>query len=250
MRAPVAALALLALHALGCRRAKEHLPQAPIEAPSAPLVAPAPLAVSVVTRRASFELGSVDLAVEDVNMGKNFGEVLTRTGAELVVNGGFFGERAEPLGLVVSGGKKMSVFSIYMSGGVLFVQGDTGHLTATEEWRGPPADFAIQCRPRLVVASHANIRSDDGKRAARTALCLRNGGRTLEFILALGEKNGGPTLFELGAELARDGCEEALNLDGGPSTGWASRNDGGVDVAPPQAGVRHAIVVRRRGVGL
>lgn len=239
-------LFVLTLLLIGCRREREHLPEVPTEAPSAPLAAPAPRAPTVISRRAAFELREVTLTIEDVDMKRDFAEVLTRTGAALVVNGGFFGQHTEPLGLVISGGKKVSVFSPSMSGGVLFVTGDVGRLSATEDYKSGPADFAIQCRPRLVVGSHANIRSDDGKRAARTALCLRKAGQTLEFILASEEKNGGPTLFELATELAGDGCEEALNLDGGPSTGWASRGDGGLYVAPPQAGVRHVIVVRRR----
>ena len=121
-----------------------------------------------------------------------------------------------------------------------------GHLSPTEEYGERSVDFAVQCRPRLVVGSRVNIRSDDGRRAARTALCLRDAGRTIELASARDNGDGGPTLFQLAAELLAEGCEEALNLDGGPSTAWASVNDHGTVFIPPVAPVRHAIVVRRR----
>ena len=41
--------------------------------------------------------------------------------------------------------------------------------------------FAVQCRPRLVVSRTANVKSDDGKRAERSALCTRAGARTVEW---------------------------------------------------------------------
>ena len=111
-----------------------------------------------------------------------------------------------------------------MSGGVLWIKDGVAHLTATEEYRPDPVDFAVQCKPRLVVGSRVNIRSDDGRRAPRTALCLRKAGASIEADVALGDgDDGGPTLMELATELADASCEEALNLDGGPSTGWASR---------------------------
>jgi len=56
----------------------------------------------------------------------------------------------------------------------------------------------------------------------------------------------GPSLFALAGYLARAGCESALNLDGGPSTGVAWREDGGVRLLPPRAPVRHAVVIREK----
>jgi hypothetical protein len=93
-----------------------------------------------------------------------------------------------------------------------------------------------------------NIRSDDGRRAPRTAICLRSSGRSIELDTASGDGDDpGPTLRELASELADLGCEEALNLDGGPSTGRAAREDGGISFDPPMAAVRHAVVVRSSG---
>ncbi len=209
--------------------------------------APPPAVRPHVTRTASFALADVELSIEDVHMSTRLDDVLRRRKATLVVNGGFFDERGEPVGLAVSGGQPLGRFSRTMSGGVLWLRGDAAHLTATEEYGETGVGFAVQCRPRLVVGSRANVRSDDGRRAARTAVCLRDAGRRVELVMA--EASGddaGPTLFELAAELATAGCEEALNLDGGPSTGWAEATDAGVFFRSPAAPVRHAVVVTRR----
>jgi hypothetical protein len=59
----------------------------------------------------------------------------------------------------------------------------------------------------------------------------------------------GPSLFALGRFLARRGCENALNLDGGPSTGvaWRERGDGGgITQLAPRRPIRHAVVFKRR----
>jgi uncharacterized protein YigE (DUF2233 family) len=200
-----------------------------------------------VTYRAAFDLSAARFSVEDVRMSTRFDEVLARDAARVVVNGGFFAPDGSPLGLAISEGRPLSRFSPDMSGGVLWIREGTAHLSATEEYQPVPADFAVQCRPRLVVGSRVNIRSDDGRRAARTALCLRDAGRTVEVMAATGEADGsGPTLFELATELAGLGCEEALNLDGGPSTGWASSLDGGTSFVPPRGPVRQVVVVRDR----
>jgi uncharacterized protein YigE (DUF2233 family) len=236
------------------RRAEDAATDASDRAPSAPLPSSSSPSSSSASRthltyRASFPLRDVTLRIADLHMSKRLDDVLTKSAAAVVVNGGFFGEDGEPVGLAVSEGRPLGRFSPQMSGGVLWVRDDVGHLSATEDYRETAVDFAVQCRPRLVVASRVNIRSDDGRRAARTALCLRDGGRTIELATARGDHgDAGPTLFELAGELLAEGCEDALNLDGGPSTAWAAAAgaDGGVVFSPPVAPVRHAVVVRRK----
>jgi uncharacterized protein YigE (DUF2233 family) len=186
-------------------------------------------------------LAAVRLAVIDLKMSTRLQEAVSRASARVGVNGGFFGVDGAPIGLAVSGGVALSDLAPDLSGGVLWVRDGIGHLTAAEEYREVTVDFAIQCRPRLVVDGKNNIRSDDGRRARRTVLCLRQEGRTLE--LAVAPDAPGPTLYELANELLRLGCRDALNLDGGPSTSWAwgDAKHGGAVV--PLAPVRHAVVV-------
>lgn len=52
----------------------------------------------------------------------------------------------------------------------------------------------------------------------------------------------GPTLYTFARELLAEGCRDALNLDGGPSTGVAWRAPEGVRALLPRRGVRHALV--------
>src|SRR5262249_21620064 len=146
--------------------------------------------------------------------------VLTRSGAELVVNAGFFDPDGKPIGLAVSDGAVLSRLRTNLSGGVLTSDGSRAELFPAEGFTlSDGTKFAIQCRPRLVVDQNANVKSDDGKRAERTALCTRDEGRTVDVVIVRGSDDGespGPSLFALARHLTNGGCEAALNLDGGP----------------------------------
>jgi hypothetical protein len=245
----VAAGALVAL-AGACKRdlATATADGGDARAPPEPMRGNVSASEAWVTHRWTFALGEVALTIEDARMSTRLDEVLERASAELVVNAGFFDPEGKPVGLSVSGGRVLSPPSRTMSGGVLSVEGGVGSLAPTEgfELPSPIPDFAVQCRPRLVVDRIVNIRSDDGVRAERTALCLRDAGSTLDVVLsrpALGAP--APTLFELATSLAAFGCDQALNLDGGPSTGAAVRGSSGVELVAPRAGVRQAVAVRR-----
>jgi hypothetical protein len=95
------------------------------------------------------------------------------------------------------------------------------------------------------------VKSDDTKRAERSALCTRDGGHTVDVVIVRGSDDGespGPSLFALSKQLAWMGCESALNLDGGPSTGvaWREAGDGPVRLLTPRGPVRHVIAFRER----
>lgn len=186
--------------------------------PRSEAATPRPPSSRLVSHAATFTLSDVTLAIEDLHMSTHLDDVARASAAAAVINGGFFDPEGEPLGLAVSSGVRLAPLRPALSGGVLWIRDGVAHLSATEDYRESVVDFAIQCRPRLVVGSHVNIRSDDGRRAERTAICLQDGGKTVEVLIA--ENAGtGPTLFQLAQELQSSGCEEALNLDGGPSTG-------------------------------
>lgn len=194
-------------------------------------------------------LDRYDVTIEDVGMTTALDDVLERTGADLAVNGGFFDENGKALGLTVSSGVQLSPLAKRLSGGVVTIDATHAQLFATESFAQPEGTrFAVQCRPRLVVGGQPNVRSDDGKRSERTALCLRDGGRTIEVDVVRGRDEGGPSLFALGQWLAARGCEDALNLDGGPSTGAAWRDEltNEKRLLAPRGPIRHAIVFKRR----
>ncbi|MBS2014909.1 MAG: phosphodiester glycosidase family protein [Deltaproteobacteria bacterium] len=198
----------------------------------------------------SFPLDRFELSIVDVAMAKApLGALLARTQAELVVNGGFFDPNGKALGLAVSGGAVLSRPSKAMSGGMLTFDGDRARLWEAESFELPEGiRFGVQCKPRLVVDGALNIKRDDGHRSERTALCIRDGGRVIDVVVVRDESAdiGGPSLFALGRHLVKRGCEAALNLDGGPSTGVAWRDEGRVTVLEPRGPLRHAIVVKRR----
>jgi Phosphodiester glycosidase len=69
-------------------------------------------------------------------------------------------------------------------------------------------------------------------------------------IVARGEAAGrGPTLALLADMLVSRGCEGALNLDGGPSTGVAWREGGEVHVVAPRGPLRYAVAIWAPAVG-
>jgi uncharacterized protein YigE (DUF2233 family) len=183
--------------------------------------------------------------VVDLGMKRDLERVLAETGASLVINGGFFDPAERPEGLVISGGVILSPRSDSLGGGIVTVAEQRVTLAPTEGFVAPPGtDFAIQARPRLVVDGGRVIVRDDGRAAERTALCLREQGRTLEVVVARGEGAGrGPTLALLADMLVSRGCEGALNLDGGPSTGVAWKQNGEVRALAPRGPLRHAIAI-------
>jgi hypothetical protein len=198
----------------------------------------------------SCPLARYELTIEDTSMTTALDTTLAAADAELVVNGGFFGTDQKPVGLAMSRGAVLSRLSKQLSGGVLASDGETAQLFAAETYEvADGGSFAIQCKPRLVVDGAPNIRSDDGKRAERTALCLRDEGKVIDVVVVRGSEDGespGPSLFALARFLARAGCKAALNLDGGPSTGVAWRADGGVQLLAPRAPVRHVVAFHEK----
>lgn len=194
----------------------------------------------------SFDLAATSLAIVDLGMHAPLTDALGPT-TRLAINGGFFDTAGRPLGLVVSAGKQLSPFSPTLSGGVLSLDGGVARIEATESYvpGATPPPFALQCRPRLVVDARPNVSKDDGHHTDRTALCIKDDGRTLDVILATpGPTTPGPSLYALAHYLTtQHPCTAALNLDGGPSTGAASRatDASAPTLVAPRGPLRYAI---------
>lgn len=263
-RAPAAAWALAVIGGLlacGCRagRGADEDAEALPASVAAVREAAAPRALTPHTRETaeaagerfvadwfSFALADVTLSLFDLHGTRDLQAALGGRGALFATNAGFFDTRDAPLGLSVSGGERRSRFSRGLSGGVLEITGGQAAVLETETYdpsRAP--EFAVQCRPRLVVAGKANVRRDDGKRAERTAVCVRDGGRTVAFVLAKDDERG-PSLFALGRYLEAKGCGDALSLDGGPSTGAAFLGPHGREELALRGPIQQAIVVAAR----
>lgn len=154
----------------------------------------------------------------------------------LAFNAGFFEPDHRPSGVLRSGGRGWGEAGPAGGSGLLVVHQGVGRIVSRERLDGgvpyAPEDLVVQCGPRLVEpGGQVGVYRDDGRRFARTALCLRDQGRTLDVITtwAQGAPLRGPGLLHLAQRLGRSdataprGCEAALNLDGGPSTGVSAR---------------------------
>jgi uncharacterized protein YigE (DUF2233 family) len=160
---------------------------------------------------------------------RNLADLLQDANLALAVNGGFFDRDLSASGLLISGGAKLAETRRGGGSGILIVNDSRAELIGREDTLPQKLDFAVQCGPRLIERDGSvGIHRNDEKRAARTVACVRDGGRQLDLIVAFTpERRGdGPTLFELAQRLSmplaaddQSGCEAALNLDGGPSTG-------------------------------
>ncbi len=226
-------------------------PREPPRASVEPVVSTEPLpgGATYELHRFPIDLRRARFEVIDTAFDRTLAGVLAERGATVVVNGGYWDPERQPEGLTVVGGRTLVPFDDDLGGGVLVVDGGRARLLDAEA--GPPAlpagvDFAQQCMPRLVVDGAVNVRATN-RRADRTALCLREGGRALELVVARtgdgARGRQGPTLHALAEKLAALGCEQALNLDGGPSSGVAWRQGGEVRELASRVGVKLAVAV-------
>lgn len=169
---------------------------------------------------------------------------------QLAINGGYWEwhlGKPRAIGWVVSNGKQLSPLRKKLDGGVLMVQRGKARIerAAGLSTKTQGVELAVQCRPRLVEANQVVPQLNTEGRAARTAVCIRDGGLTLDAYLS--EPRGrSPTLAELGIWLAAEGCTDALNLDGGPSTAAVFRGVDGVSTLGPGVFLPYAIRFVRR----
>ncbi|MDP3276382.1 MAG: phosphodiester glycosidase family protein [Deltaproteobacteria bacterium] len=158
---------------------------------------------------------------------------------------GFFDHDKRPSGVLVSGAEVLSPYRVGGGTGVLVIRDQSARLRASiDEAQSPTqrAELAVQCGPRLVEPGGImGIRSDRGDRFARAAACIRDRGQTLDFVVTWSEEAPmrGPGLYAFAQALAGpspsgdlQGCEAALNLDGGPSAGAHVRHSAQHSHAP------------------
>jgi uncharacterized protein YigE (DUF2233 family) len=180
-----------------------------------------------------WRVGRVDLSRSRLRIraveSRNLADVLGDPSLALAVNAGFFDRDLSASGLLISEGAKLAETRRGGGSGILIVRDSRAELLGRDDALPAKLDFAVQCGPRLIERDGSvGIHRNDEKRAARTVACVRDAGRQLDLIVAFTpERRGdGPTLFELAQRLSmplaagdKSGCEAALNLDGGPSTG-------------------------------
>jgi uncharacterized protein YigE (DUF2233 family) len=159
----------------------------------------------------------------------SFADLRAEANLLVAANGGFFDPQLQASGLLVSGRVVLARERSGGGSGVLAIAQRRARLLQRGARLPAKTDFAVQCGPRLIEPDGSvGIRNDDGQRAARTVACIRNGGQELDLVVVMskGQLGDGPGLLQLARWLSeplapeeRSGCEAALNLDGGPSTG-------------------------------
>lgn len=141
------------------------------------------------------------------------------TGAMIVMNGGFFTAEYLATGLIVVDGQASG--SSYVDFGGMVTSGPAGvEVRSLVERPYDPSetfDYALQAFPMLVLNGEPAYQTPDFDTARRTVIGMDGNGRIL-LILA---QWGSFTLAELSSYLASAdfGLVNALNLDGGTSTG-------------------------------
>ncbi len=158
-------------------------------------------------------LEASDLGMEVADAG-TFGR---RTGAKAVINGGFFDENNQPLGLVVIDGKVRNR-KHPANWGIFLMDDDVPKIIHQRDYRPRGETYALESGPRLVV--DGRITSLKPRKAFRSAIGITGDGR----VVLVATENITLNLADFARILARSksengvGCMEALNLDGGPST--------------------------------
>ena len=172
-------------------------------------------------------------------------EALALPGALAGVNGGYFDDHARPVGWRRIGGIDRAPAWGASLGGVLALDGARAYVGPRAQMPEHP-ESVVQSKPLLVERDgESGIITDDGRRAARTTVCVAEDG-ALHFVLFLAAAGDGPTLAEA-ADVLRTprarggfGCRSALNLDGGPSTGAWFAGGGAI---PPRGEIVDALFV-------
>jgi hypothetical protein len=147
---------------------------------------------------------------------------------QLVVNGGYWayaGEKRVIQGLLRVNDRAIAP-KAGKSGGIFEVRDGKARMLASAPYRSRAGtELAIQCSPRLVVGGKVVQALEGHMRAARTALCVGKDSAVLRIYLT--DKGVRPTLPEFARFLRAEGCVDALNLDGGPSTAAVLERAGG-----------------------
>lgn len=183
------------------------------------------------------DLRRVSLTARAASANERVSDASTDPRVLAAVDGGYFDPQHRPAGTLISDGVSLAPFQPRGGSGLLLLRDRSADVLESTAALGTLAhELAVQCGPRLIERDGSvGIYRDDGQRYARTAACVRDQGRTLDLVTAwLPEAPmRGPGLLAFSRALAQRepfdetrGCERALNLDGGPSTGlWVRGHD-------------------------
>jgi hypothetical protein len=196
---------------------------------------------------AKFPARSSKLHLIDNPDGADLASAMSRSDHIAGVNGGYFDENFEPLGLRIRNSKPFSslVRGRLLTGIIISTNGTTRILRASEFGKTSRPATALQCGPFLIDHGQP-VAGLDSRRSARRTFIATTGDQQV----ALGCCSE-VSLAQLPAILvawAGDSkIQRALNLDGGSSTAfWFKRKDGTVFSKSEQKSVRDFLAVGPR----
>jgi uncharacterized protein YigE (DUF2233 family) len=147
-------------------------------------------------------------------------EVCSLSGALMCINGSFFDERHNPLGLIISSGIMFQ--KNHLGGdtlnGIFYLSRKGFGIVERGSFSSQLAFEAMQAGP-VLIKDGKNLRgATDNNVSKRSAVCLDSDGRPIFFVSAIGAKPS--SLFELSDFMLRKdfSCQNAINLDGGSSS--------------------------------
>lgn len=142
-------------------------------------------------------------------------EFARRAKGLLAVNGGFFDNQYQPLGLRISNYEKKNALKTISWWGVFYIKNHQAYIRSLRDFHpGKNIEFAIQSGPRLLVDGEP-LALKPGI-AERSALGID---KDKEVIILVTE-NAAMTTAELAKQMQEAPlfCSDAINLDGGSST--------------------------------
>lgn len=134
-----------------------------------------------------------------------------KSGALLVINGGFFDETYHPLGLLVKKGVVLNPLR-NTDWGIFQTRPGIPAILHRQEWNGQGVEMAIQVGPRLVINGKVPSFKPEPERHRRSAIGITPDGW---ILIALSEF---PLTIAQWAEQLKKETTSALNLDGGGSS--------------------------------
>lgn len=194
----------------------------------------------------------------DKKSAKTIEEIHKETQSAITVNGGFFTEKFQPTGLLISNGKELSSLSkADLVNGIIAItkQGDLKFFNASELNNAiinpDQYEFAIQNGP-IILDQNGNIKTATTNKltASRTAMGIDQNSNIVLIIVkqSLFNIDNSLTLDQLAhivkenPELQKLGIHSLVNLDGGSSTGLMIDNK----YFPEMEKVQNVVLIKSR----
>ncbi len=194
---------------------------------------------------------SMKSAFNPVKGGRSLAELAKDEKVPAVANGGYFGHKNEPVTLLISGGKQLrKPFETLPCSGVFTLDGKGRAAVRPLKGVEPPyagIDFAVQNSPLLVHRGKAVFRDKKILRFRRTAVGVDGKGRVVLVVADTGlAYEELAVILNTREKLGGFGLRDAVNLDGGASSGMALNHEKAKRHVKAGRVIPYVLLVRKR----